>query len=645
MLALLLGSLALVDGKAERVAASLGLFAGVPAPHKRSGDCLAFSLPRVDLFPPRSQRARSPLFRSVRRNCLDDGRIVLFHGEIDNRAELLRELPGPSDDASLYARAIQAWGNDAEPRIMGEYCSIIAAPGKCSARLARSPLRAPPLHYFFDSETIGAASVPRALEAMGLERRLDHVKLADSYFFNLVGEKDYIDGSYIVRPGEIVEISRGRRTASIWYDPCDLPVLRRIDRREAVEEADRLLTTAARISIAGSNDPGITLTGGLDTSNIAARLVRFLEPGQTLKSFTYVPLAEHGVAERPGYLIDEQPAVEAFAALHPQIEPHFIENREIAFDHRLEQLFLATGNGSPHAVMHFRFLGLYAQAQAHGVRTMLQADGGNQTFSCAGDWAYGEFLRTGRFVQLHRALQNDTLEPRPYLRRLLSRAVAPHLPDRLWRFWKRVKGTPANSANAEVAAVRADAFKRYDIIPRIREAGMYFERDQYVRRSQMIRDNFGRGDCEGSDLLQGFEQLYEIRTRDVPMYRPLVEFCLSLPTDMYMHDGISRWLGRELGRGLMPEAQRMMPGIGIQHTDWHARLTPLRDELRSEIGKLRSHPILGEIVDVDRLEADLDRWPDKPTLDNDAYFACAVRVPRTIAMARFVRYMTGENEA
>src|SRR5579863_7459966 len=110
------------------------------------------------------------------------GRLALFNGEFHNRAaiaaelgapELNAKLPGdaPVDDASLvatlYALALDRWGDSADEHVIGHYCAIVLAPDRASLRLSRSPLVAPPLHFRCDAEhgrqRALVASIPRPL--------------------------------------------------------------------------------------------------------------------------------------------------------------------------------------------------------------------------------------------------------------------------------------------------------------------------------------------------------------------------------------------------------------------------------------------------------------------------------------------------
>ena len=217
------------------------------------------------------------------------------------------------------------------------------------------------------------------------------------------------------------------------------------------------------------------------------------------------------------------------------------------------------------------------------------------------------------------------------------------MPAPAWKAVRRLRGRRTAPINIAFSVLSPDALDRFDTIARARSAGMSFERDEYAFRRQMMVDQLSRGDIEASDYLQAVEQLYEVRVRDVPAYRPLFEFCTGLPTNMFLRDGTLRWLAREMGRGLMPDAQRTSTTIGIQDADWHAVMTPRVPELLEQVRGARDNPQLEGLLDLDRLEQLLVSWPETSTLDHDEHFPRAFALPRAIAMIQYVDYMTGRN--
>jgi asparagine synthase (glutamine-hydrolysing) len=628
-----------------RLAASLGLAVGLNARSADLGGAVFASLPPVEHLPARSRRARHrwPAWHPT---ISASGKAVLFHGWLDNCAALAAELGLSGDDpAAVYGAAVERWGDAADNHAEGHYCAIVNDPAQKTARLSRSPLRAPPLHYFHTADRIGAASVPRCLEVMGLERRLNRRKLVDALYFNPTEEEGFLEGSWRVGLGQIVHLGSSGFQTYRYYNPLTLKLgWRRGDPQALIEEAGRLIEQACAVAVAGADSPALTLTAGLDSTNVAARMLRVLRPERRLTTVTFVPSADMAQAELPYRSLDERAAVEAFAARHPRIDPQFTDNAGIEFDHRLDQLFMAMGTGQACTSVNFRYHGLFDLAAQKGCDRLLIAEMGETTFSGSGEWAYSEFLRRGEWERLVEALRADTYGQRGMLRKLLSRAIIPLLPLRLWQRWKGLRGQAATPQNLFISGLTNQALAEFDVIERARAAGVSYERDQYGSRREWLADSLARGDIESSDWLQAMEQIYELRMRDVLAYRPLLEFCFSLPSEMFMRNGQLRWLARELARGILPDTQRLTRVVGTQYADWHARLTPLVPEMRATLRAARGDPDLS-FLDFDLLELTLDTWPAESTLEDEVYFPCAFTLPRALTMIRYVQFMTGRNSA
>ncbi len=645
MLAFFAGRESADHGLIARLAASLGLVVGLSARTAVRAGAAFVSLPAVELLPPRQQRSRNrwPAWEPA---LSASGLTVLLHGWLDNCAELAAEMGlAASDPAAVYGAAVERWGDQADNHAEGHYCAIVFDPKHGTARLSRAALRAPPLHYFHTAGSMGAASVPRCLEVMGLERRLNHRKLIDALYFNPTEEDGFLEGSWRVGLGQVVHLAPGSRRTVRYYDPLTLKLgWRKGDPAALVAEADRLLQEACRVAAAGANRPASTLTGGLDTTNVAARMLRVLPPGHQLTTLTFIPSPGYDQTPLPYRNLNERDAVLQFAAQHPRLDPQFTDNAGVQFDHKLDQMLLAMGTGQACTSVNFRYHGLFDLAARQGCDRVLTSEMGEVTFSALGDWAYGEFLRRGKWARLVQALRADTFGQRSMLRKLLSRALIPSLPYGLWRRWKAFRGEDTAPQNLDIAGVTEAALTDHAVIERARKAGVSYERDQYGYRHESLTDSMARGDIESSDWLQAMEQIYEVRLRDVPAYRPLLEFCLSLPTEMFLRDGQIRWLARQLARGIMPEEQRLSRLVGTQYSDWHALLTPRVPEMRDAIRAAREDPDLA-FLDFDQLEHTLDTWPAQSTLDDAVYFPCAYTLPRALTMIRYVQFMTGRNAA
>lgn len=615
------------------LAASLGLFAGNAADNCRVGqDVFAYlSAPRA-----RPRKGwRVPVSPS--------GWPVLLDGWIDNHLELASELGlNPAiDSPQLYGAAVERWGNSADRHVIGDYAAIVCLPDD-TVRLSRAPWSSHGLFWSADGTCTAVASIPRPLFAMGVPKKLrpeaiDALLTMQGWF----DDRSEFENIHKLADGRIVILGRGPDPvqSTDWYNPCPAPVRLRDD-RAYVEEAWRLLVEAADKAVIGAKNPCIALSGGLDSSLVCAATLQALPPERRLKSITFGPVGQFGGLTDPAFYADDRPYVAAFAAMHPRLDPLFIDNAQLPFDDRAQQLFLASDSGTPSRLVSAVHHGVLDRARQEGADLLLTAWRGNDTFSASPPWAMPEFLRTGQLGRLWRLAAARQGDPRPVWRRALAHGLMPNLPLPLReRVRSMLHGGPsARRSNPFLSAAGRLAEQRHD-------AACH---DSLIGQTDLASaDEFHRYSWRwmGStpELAAGMQQVFGLRSRDVTNYRPLVEFCFGLPTTQFINGGESRWLARRMAKGRLPEAQRTNRLYGDQNVDWHERLTPQVPAIRRDLARLADHPEMAGLVDIDKALAALDAWPDEPTLDSAVVDACRFFLPGLGYVGRYLDYVSGWN--
>ena len=325
--------------EAERMAASLGLCAPERLTFARSGEAAFASLSGI--WDAAAPRGRGPAAATI----LPSGERVLFTGWLDNLADLAARLDiAPAGPGWVYGHAVARWGDAADLHAVGTYAAIIDRPALGEVRLARSPLSAPPLHYHRSPQMVAAASVPRALLALGLSAELDEERLA----MHLHGAVTDQPGGWYrqiesLQLGVVVTATRAGERRCRPYDATRLPEIRLPRDADYVEQAEALLDEGIDRTLAGFRQPGTFLTGGLDSTIVASHLLDRMPADQRLPTFTWLPEPGTAAADTAFQFGNERPYVEAFAAMHPRIEPHFLDNAGAGFEDGLQDMFLLAG--------------------------------------------------------------------------------------------------------------------------------------------------------------------------------------------------------------------------------------------------------------------------------------------------------------
>ena len=361
-----------------------------------------------------------------------------------------------------------------------------------------------------------------------------------------------------------------------------------------------------------------------------------------MPSFTFTPHADwSGDNDTPGWHGNERRKVEAFAAVHPRLDPHFPVADDAAFDHGWDKLFAAM-DCAPNMLVNFAaYHPLWQAAREAGCDVLLTGEWGNQSISNGGTWSYVEFFTHGCWGQWLKTLAARPGDPRGLAGKAASLTFLRLLPAAM-REAIRTKRHPARgSINAMVSLLRSGAAEEAQ--DRAGKVGGTLRYEYPACRAAALAGDYAWMDTGGADVKQGFEQVYGLRQVDPLAFRPLLEFCAGLPTAQFSKDGVERRLARRLAQGRMPENQRTDPRQGRHQADWFERLGSQRDTLRAEIAAMRADPELAALFDTERMERLLDTWPDSAPTAPERAWPLMAGLPRAVLASRFLAHAEGRN--
>ena len=563
---------------------------------------------------------------------------ALVQGWIDNAGDLAGQLElADSDPARVYAAALVRWGDDADRHVVGNYAAI-AELADGSLRLARSPWDAPPLYHHHAAGSTVVSPLLRAIFAAGVPRRLDYDRVIDelAYVWRDGEERGWYHDVLQVPLGCAITYGSSGRRLDRWYSVDELPQVRFADDPDYVEAATALLDEAARKALATCRRPAIALSGGLDSPLAAAALTQAMPEPQRLTAVTFAPHPDWDGIAPPGTIGDETEVARAFAEYNGQIELHVADPQQGGFDFRADEMFRAMQVYAPGLANVGMMHGVWAKAAELGCDMLFTADLGNQTVSDAGRWAYVEYARRGKWGELGRLLDARAGDTRSMARKIAALSILPQLPAAARRMLRSVVHPERHDMTALFTLLSARA--RRD------RRGAWNDVTLGRSRREVIRNAALQANGPAADVHLAFEQLYGLRRRDVMAYRPLVEFCLGLPTEQFASEGVERRLARRMGKGRLPEAHRLAAATGQHNVDWHARLTPRREELLAYTDALADHPWLSETIDLSRMRDLLERWPDTSDFSWDEGMPRAMALPRIVLAARFIAIAEGRND-
>ena len=225
----------------------------------------------------------------------EDGTIwISFNGEIYNHADVRRELEAAGhvyrtrSDTETIVHAYEQWGDACVEHLRGMFAFGIWDGRRHRLLLARDRLGVKPLYWARAGERLIFGSEIKAILESGLiAPRAREVAIPELLGTRSVaGVETMFEGISKLLPGHVLTFERGQvATRAYW----DVPVgrardLGTRDRREDVQRFRELLEESVRLRLMSDVPLGVFLSGGIDSSAIAALMAPMM--GQPLQTFS-----------------------------------------------------------------------------------------------------------------------------------------------------------------------------------------------------------------------------------------------------------------------------------------------------------------------------------------------------------------------
>jgi asparagine synthase (glutamine-hydrolysing) len=220
-----------------------------------------------------SERGHQPLIGG-------DGSAISFNGELYNYRDLRKTLQTAwtfrsDSDTEVILAAYAVWGDAFIDRLNGMFAFALADVRQRRLILARDRVGEKPLYYMHRNSQLLWASEPKALlQLPGVAARLDPSALNEFLAFGYQPpDHSAFAGIDKLPPGHVAvyELVTGRLGIRRYWQ---LPVFRGIQHEDPVARLDSLLDRSVQLRLVSDVPLGISLSGGVDSSLVAAMAAR-----------------------------------------------------------------------------------------------------------------------------------------------------------------------------------------------------------------------------------------------------------------------------------------------------------------------------------------------------------------------------------
>lgn len=303
---------------------------------------------------------------------------ITYNGEVYNFQQLRADLEARGhhfkghSDTEVILHVYAEYGLDGLARLEGIFAIALWDPAARRLVLMRDRLGVKPLFYGWHGARLVFGSEIKAVLAGGVsDRSVDEQALSEHLWFgNAFEDRTIFRHVRAVPPGYRLVVEGDRPRLEAWWRLEDAMAdgPRAVSAEQAAVEVREALDQAVTRQLVADVPVGLFLSGGVDSSSIAAAAMR--EGGRPLSSFAVGFDYDRGVNELPKA---------RQVAEHLGLDHHELRVTAPAIETILEQLVRA--HDEPFADAANLPLYLLAQSLEGAVKVVLQGDGGDELFA------------------------------------------------------------------------------------------------------------------------------------------------------------------------------------------------------------------------------------------------------------------------
>jgi asparagine synthase (glutamine-hydrolysing) len=183
---------------------------------------------------------------------------------------------------------------------------------------------------------------------------------------------------------------------------------------------------------------------------------------------------------------------------------------------------------------------------------------------------------------------------------------------------------PAFAAEIDATGISGEGNGRFDGMSHDASLRLrYLERMWASRPDADLREHLG---------FEGRDPLGDIR---------LIDYCIAIPPDQFMRNGITRSLARRVLADRVPAVVLGENRIGRQTPEWFHRLSHDRQQLVNDLEDLEQSPLARHMLDLPRMKAIAADWPADADAAADKFVPLMAVLARGVNIGQFIQWVEG----
>lgn len=595
---------------------------------------------RAQWITPESREERLPYYDERHKLAITADAIIDNREELFNRLWIEQSRRKGMTDSELILLAYLEWGKEAPQYLIGDFAFMLWDERQNLLFGARDLSGSRTLYYHHHPRRFAFCTVMNPLFAIpDVKKELNESWLAEFLMIPII--LDTIDvHSAVYRnigqipPGHSITVADGK-LALRQYGTLASPVGKlRLKSNGEYEEAFReVFREAVTSKLRTYRRVGASLSGGLDSGAVASFAADPLRrEGKSLHSYSYVPPSDFVDWTSKSMIADETPYIDEIVRHVGNMSHNHLDFAgRNSFDEMDDLLGLME---APYKFFEnsFWIKGILEQAKKDGVGVLLNGGNGNYSISWgpALDY-YARLLRKLRLLRFYREMKlygRNMRIGRTRLLPIVGKMAFPFPSPSL----------VSNPSPDIPLLIQPDLAQRTKVFDKLKNRNVGLTEsamDEYAARIDQF-ENLSILNHQGTSSTK-LSLRYAVRERDPTSDPRVVRFCLSVPAEQYVQNGIDRSLVRRSTEHFLPDKVRLNLRVrGVQGADWIHRMKPSWDAFREELHQLCRDPGASYFLNVNQIKESLSTLGSSPKPEC-AFDPNARLLMQSLIVYRFVR--------
>jgi asparagine synthase (glutamine-hydrolysing) len=568
---------------------------------------------------------------------------------IDNRDELFDKLGvdrlqrKTMPDSMLILLSYAKWGENVPYHLIGDFAFVIWDGINKKIFGARDFSGARTLYYFNKNQKFAFCTVMGPLLTLPyIKKNLNEEWLSEflaipSMIDSVSTSTTVIEDIQQLPPSHTITVADGKITISKYNIITINERLMFKKDEDYVEAFQDVFKRAVDSKLRTFRNVGSQLSGGLDSGSVVSYAAQTLEKqNKTLHTYSFVPTSDF-IDWTPNHMLaDESPFISSTVQFVGNIQDHYLSFDGINPYQEIDKLLEILEMPYKFYGNCYWISGIFEEANKLDIGVMLSGARGNTTISWgpALDY-YGQLLKKLKLYKLFHEVEmyskHTGIKSKKFLYSTIIKKAYP-----TFNRTNNIPNLQSSLINNEFARSLGvfEKLKRFEI-----DSNNSSKLSIFDFRKLHFEQDF-RWNMTGTSTAK-LSLRYGLWNRDPTNDSRVINFCLSLPENQYVKDGLDRALIRRATVGYLPDKVRLNQKVrGIQSADWVHRMLPSWNHFIQDLEHLVRDDMIAKYLNIGILKTALSNIKDEPRV-NYAFNPDYKLLMRSLIVYRYITSFKG----